>query len=145
MKRSNQSSFSPPAVGGTSLLVIFAVLCLTVFALLSLSTVRADERLSKASAKAVSDYYAADAAAETILAQIREGKVPEGVTVSGMRYSYTCPVSETQNLSVEVRFDGTHYSVLRWQTESCREEAIDDRLPVWDGAAPDGSIDGTED
>ena len=134
MKRKRQSSFSPPAVGGTSLLVIFAVLCLTVFALLSLSTVRADERLSKASAKAVSDYYAADAQAEELLAQLRAGKVPEGVTVRGMLYSYSCPISDTQNLSVEVRFDGTHYSVLRWQTESCREEEIDDRLPVWDGS-----------
>lgn len=34
--------FSPPAVGGSSLLVIFAVLCLTVFAMLSLSTVQAN-------------------------------------------------------------------------------------------------------
>ena len=39
-----------PAIGGSSLLVIFAVLCLTVFALLSLSTVQADNRLSDASA-----------------------------------------------------------------------------------------------
>lgn len=37
--------FSPPAIGGTSLLVVFAVLCLTVFALLSLTTVQADVRL----------------------------------------------------------------------------------------------------
>ena len=36
----------PPAVGGSSLLVIFAVLCLTVFALLTLSTAAADSRLS---------------------------------------------------------------------------------------------------
>ena len=42
-----------PAIGGSSLLVIFAVLCLTVFALLSLSTVQAGDRLSDASADAV--------------------------------------------------------------------------------------------
>ena len=45
--------FSFPAVGGSSLLVIFAVLCLTVFALLGLSTVQAGQRLSNASAEAV--------------------------------------------------------------------------------------------
>ena len=45
--------FSPPAVGGSSLLVIFAVLCLTVFAMLALSTVQANGRLSDASAEAV--------------------------------------------------------------------------------------------
>ena len=39
-----RESFAPPAVGGSCLLVIFAELCLTVFALLSLSTVQAEGR-----------------------------------------------------------------------------------------------------
>ena len=41
MKEQKRSSFSPPALGGASLLVIFAVLALTICALLSL---RSDER-----------------------------------------------------------------------------------------------------
>lgn len=57
---SERRRFSPPTVGGSSLLVIFAVLCLTVFALLSLSTVQADGRLSQTSAEAAQAYYAAD-------------------------------------------------------------------------------------
>ena len=48
-----KTSFSLPAVGGSSLLVIFAVLCLTVFALLCLAQMQAGQRLSKASAEAV--------------------------------------------------------------------------------------------
>ena len=64
MRKKPDSDFSPPAVGGVSLLVVFAVLCLTVFALLSLSTVRADARLSEASAQSVADYYAADCEAQ---------------------------------------------------------------------------------
>ena len=71
--------FSPPAVGGISLLVVFAVLCLTVFALLALTTVQADNRLADASAKAVTDYYAADCRAQEILARLRNGERPEGV------------------------------------------------------------------
>ena len=51
MDKQKQVQVSPPPVGGASLLVVFAVLCLTVFALLSLSTVRANERLSEASAR----------------------------------------------------------------------------------------------
>lgn len=39
------ASGPPAAVGGSSLLVIFAVLCLTVFALLTLSTAAADSRI----------------------------------------------------------------------------------------------------
>ena len=95
----------PPAVGGSSLLVIFAVLCLTVFALLGLATVQANSRLSDASAQTVSGYYAADCQAETILAQLRSGTVPEGVSVRGDVYSYTCPISDTQTLQVEVRVE----------------------------------------
>lgn len=125
--------FSPPAVGGISLLVIFAVLCLTVFALLGLSTVQADGRLSDASARAVTDYYAADCEAERILAQLRAGQTPEGVTVSGDVCSYTCPISETQSLQVEVRLEGTGYTVLRWQAVSTAEWQAEGGLGVWDG------------
>ena len=73
MDERKQAELSPPPVGGASLLVVFAVLCLTVFALLSLSTVRANGRLSEASAQAVADYYAADCAAQEILARLRAG------------------------------------------------------------------------
>ncbi len=133
MNKRNGESFSPPAVGGVSLLVIFAVLCLTVFSLLSLTTVRADSRLSETSAKAVSDYYAADLKAQTILAQLRSGEMPDGVKVKGNRYTYTCPISENQELSVVLRLDGDHFSILRWQEISNRNVEIDEHLPVWEG------------
>ena len=73
MDKRKRDDFAPPALGGSSLLVVFAVLALTVFALLSLSTVRADVRLGDAAAKAVTDYYAADTRAQEILAQLRNG------------------------------------------------------------------------
>jgi hypothetical protein len=120
-------------VGGSSLLVIFAVLCLTVFALLGLSTVQADGRLSDSAAQAVSDYYEADCQAETILADLRSGQVPEGVTRSGDIYSYTCAVSDTQQLQVEVRLDGADYTVLRWQLVSVAHWQPDQSLDLWDG------------
>ena len=122
-----------PAVGGSSLLVIFAVLCLTIFALLGLSTVQAGGRLSQASADAVSAYYQADTQAEEILARLRSGEIPEGVTVSGDIYSYSCPISDTQTLVVEVRVTQDSYSVLRWQALSTGEWVPDDSLPVWGG------------
>ena len=74
--------FSPPAVGGNSLLVIFAVLCLTVFALLGLSSVQAGGRLSDASAQAVTAYYEADCRAEEILSSLRQGTVLRWQAVS---------------------------------------------------------------
>lgn len=125
--------FRPPLVGGSSLLVIFAVLCLTVFALLGLSTVQADGRLSRAAAQAVSDYYAADCRAEEIFARLRAGELPAGVTEANGVYSYTCPISETQQLCVELQKTGEGWRILRWQSESTAVWESDDTLNVWAG------------
>lgn len=129
--------FSPPAVGGISLLVVFAVLCLTVFALLALTTVQADARLADASAKAVTNYYAADCQAQEILARLRKGEQPEGVESQSFDdsiYRYAVPISDTQELQAEVRFepDGS-YTILRWQAAPTGEWESDDTLDVWDG------------
>ena len=134
---SEKRTFSPPVVvGAVSLLTIFAVLCLTVFALLSLSTVQADERLSDKSFAAVAGYYVADCAAEEILAQLRAGEVPEGVTAyGGGLYRYGCPISDTQTLVVEVAVEDTDYTIIRWQARSTADWVADDSLPVWDGGS----------
>ena len=125
---SEKRTFSPPVVvGAVSLLTIFAVLCLTVFALLSLSTVQADERLSDKSFAAVAGYYAADCAAEEILAQLRAGEVPEGVTAyGGGLYRYGCPISDTQTLVVEVAVEDTDYTIIRWQARSTADWVADE-------------------
>lgn len=133
MQMREQRMPAPPAVGGSSLLVMFAVLCLTVFALLSLTTVRASGRLSQAAADGVSGYYAADLQAESLLARIRAGETPEGVSVDGDTYIYSCPISETQALRVEVRVQGEDYTVLRWQAVSVGDWSPDTGLPVWTG------------
>lgn len=130
----DKKRFSPPPIGGISLLVVFAVLCLTIFALLSLSTVRADLRLADAAAKSVTDYYAADLEAQTILARLRAGERPEGVSAEGDIYSFTCPVSDTQNLEATVLLDGTEYRILRWRTVPAQDWQTDDTLDIWDGA-----------
>ncbi len=49
-----------------------------VFALLSLSTAKANYNLAEKSVKAVSNYYAADTKAEEIYSQIRAGNMPDG-------------------------------------------------------------------
>ena len=128
-------SFSLPVVGGTSLLVIFAVLCLTVFALLSVSTVRANERLAQEAETAVYGYYKADCAAEEILARLRAGQRPAGVKEENGIYSYTCPISETQVLAVAVEVAEPEYTVLRWQAISTAEWQEEEYIHVWDGTS----------
>lgn len=136
--------FFVPPIGASSLLAAFAVLCLVVFALLGLSTVRTDERLSDASLQATKDYYAADCQAQEILARIRNGEVPEGVqmAMTGLNsfetYAlYAVPISDTQELQVTVLVEneltGESWRVLRWQAASTGEWEGDDSLHLWDG------------
>lgn len=107
-----------PTVGGVSLLVIFAILCLTTFAVLSLATAEADARQSRVSGEAVSSFYTADLEAEEIFSRIRAGEIPEGVALNGNIYSYTCKISETQTLFVEIEEKDGTFTVLRWQAAS---------------------------
>ncbi len=140
MTERKREVFFPPAVGGISLLVAFAVLCLTVFALLSLTTVQADVRLADAAAQAVEDYYAADCAAQEILARLRNGETPVEAESHGydswhrgMRYTYTVPISDTQELDVEVLLDGEDCEILRWQAQYTGEWETVEGLDLWDG------------
>lgn len=126
----------PSALGLSTLLVIFAVLCLTVFSLLCLSSVRAGERLAEKSRQATAQYYAADCAAEKLLAQLRAGDAvlpaEDGI------YRYSCPLSDTQVLTVAVKIQGADYEILQWQTQSVTDWQANEKLPVWTGDQPSG-------
>lgn len=122
-----------PLVGVSSLLTIFAVLCLTVFTLLSVATVQANGRLGESARQAVVDYYEADSEAHQILACIRAGEVPDGVEEENGVCCFSCPISQTQRLYVEVAVTGAEYTVLRWQAQSVDLWQNDDKMPVWDG------------
>lgn len=113
------------------MLVIFAVLCLTVFALLTLSTVSADKRLADAAVQSVEAYYRADAMAEEVLAQLRAGTVPEGVELLDDVYSYCCPVSDTQELSVKLTIEGDKYQILQWKVVPTTEWSPEEYIEVW--------------
>ena len=107
-----------PTVGPSSLLVTFSVICLVVFAVLCLGTSDAGRRRANISAEAVSAYYSADLEADKIFAQIRAGEIPEGVSVNGSIYSYSCEISPTQKIFVEIERTEHGYKVLRWQSVS---------------------------
>lgn len=123
---------SAPAVGGSSLLVIFGVLCLTVFSLLTLTTAQSEKRLSDSSAGACAAYYAADRQAEALFARLRSGDLPEPVRKTGNSYSYSIPITEYQSLQVRLeKADGWH--VLQWQSVLSQEPQIEETLSLWDG------------
>ena len=113
MTRKRIHSFG--SVGTSSLVTAFGVLCITVFALLSLSTVQAEKRLSESAWKTVSGYYQADLEAQTVLAQLRSGQMPEGVRQQEDCYFYQCSISDHQYLAVTIRCQAEDYQILRWQ------------------------------
>lgn len=129
--------FSFPVMGGSSLLTIFAVLCLTLFSLLSLTTARAEQRLALASAEAAAGWYRADSQAQEIFARLRGGEQPSCVREDNGTYTYTCPISQGQQLEVALVREGAHWQVLRWQA-AAREQTGDERIPVWnaEGGTP---------
>ena len=133
MKQKQKGSL--PALGAGSLLCSFGILCLAVFALLCLTTVRTEQRLEEASTRAVTDYYAADLQAEEMFARLRAGQLPEGVVRQEDTYTYRCPVSENQYLLVAVEKQEAGWQVLCWQVVAREAEEQADTLPVWQGSA----------
>lgn len=67
MKSNGNFQFS---VGGASILMIFVVLCLTTFGVLSYVTANADGRISAKNAEAVQNYYKANRQAQTKLEEV---------------------------------------------------------------------------
>ena len=128
-----QSDFPISTFGASSLLATFGILCIVVLAMLSLTTVQSDRRQADASSQAVADFYAADRQAQNIYARLKLGEIPEGVEVDGDVYRYSCPVSDTQQLEVEVKKGSEGWEVLRWQAVSTAEQEEEGTLPVWDG------------
>ena len=67
-KDKNSSSFT--AIGSSSLLVVFLVLCLATFAILSLSSAKSDYSFTERLAEHKSSYYSACSQAEDTVAAI---------------------------------------------------------------------------
>ncbi|MBR2122949.1 MAG: hypothetical protein IJ930_08525 [Lachnospiraceae bacterium] len=146
---------SPVLIGVSSLLVIFSVLCLAVFAMLSISTVQTDKMLITRTVETVSARAAADAKAQTALAGLREGLGQAAgeaagitdLTQEGSIWHYSCPITENLRLCVSVEIgaaddaagaDGGQrdYRILRWQEEIIKNWVPDEDLDLWQGSRP---------
>ena len=130
MKKNRSSSGG--ITGGSSLLVIFAVLCIAVFAILSLSESLASSRMADASIISVEGYYNADLQAEEILSKLRSGELPQGVEKKGDTYSYRCPISDTSAIEVQVVLDGNDYEIQKWQQIYTADWKAEQKLEVWE-------------
>ena len=130
-------------VGGSSLLMVFIIVCLTTFATLSLLSANSDYKLSTKTAQSVSDYYAADGRATERLQQIDalilSGQAEEIVrlglaeqTADG--YTYSEAINSSQTLQVTLRMQNNRCMVAGWQVENTgRWHGGEQLLDIWDG------------
>lgn len=134
-------------VGSVSIILVFTVLCLTIFAVLTYATANTDKTLADAAVQMAERYYAADTLAEQILAEIMEAdNIPEsirGVDIlnewdweEGIEHVvFSCPISDTRELYVDVAISFDSYDVLIWKIRNAGESVweTDKGLPVWEG------------
>lgn len=153
-------------IGITSIVLIFVMLCLLTFSVLSLVSARADLKLSTKSASHTTDYYTAENEATDILFKVitcmdeylsssdesafytavrNELEGTDGITFTDDRHiAYSVTLGEEQCLSVELTLsysafeDGSHYQINTWKTVSTHEWDADTTLPVF---TPDSGSD----
>lgn len=113
-------------IGISSIIFLFIVLCLSVFALLSINSARQSYDTVMRNADAVTAYYAADSQAQQWLHELRKEDARTG---DPLKKEF--PVSDSQTLSVEV--DPATLEVLSYQVVNNEVLKIDDSLPVWQG------------
>ena len=158
-KRKSISEGRGIGVGYVTLIMLFAVICLTVLASLSYQAARANDKLNEKSISFAEGYYSADSNAKKILSELDEGAMLshetgffddsfpaiceeyENVTVrkipEGYEASFSESVSGNLELSVKIVFFSAasgerRYRIEQWKTVSVGAEE-DSLLGVWNG------------
>lgn len=131
-------------LGMSSLLVVFLILCLVTFAVLTLSGARSDYEFSERLSDRRQAETAAENEAQKILAQVdrrlaecsKNGTEPNlddlGVKIEKNRIFWETSVDEGQSLMVEltVTNEGEHYcEITAWKLVSATERS-EDTLPL---------------
>jgi hypothetical protein len=143
-------------IGGPSLILIFIVMCLVTFGMLSLSAAKNERDLAQRNASAVTEYYLTDVEGEEfyqmVLGEVKDIKKsgieagayeeilkqelgdyyhPEDKTVSTQ-----IPMAHSQALLIELfpSFEGEgDVRVAKWKVIHTEDYAVDTTMPVWDG------------
>lgn len=143
-------------VGGVSLLAVFAVLCLAIFALLTLLRAESDLGLSQKTAEMTEAYYQADSQAEKRVAALipifqqslsktkkeRDADFADGAALQGGDFNrqseeitFHIPVSSGLSLTVIVKplDQKPYYEIVTWKEENLSKYTPSQSIPVWNG------------
>ncbi len=151
--KETKTSYPPIIIGTSFMLVLFIILCMVVFSILSLSTTMKDFHHSLKTVERTTNYYNANNEAEEVLAQIDailiNGNSPDkikeelllmdGLSVTSIEgtsdfiVEYAVSISETKILQVilTTHTDQTkRYTVTTWKQISVADWTGNQNLPV---------------
>lgn len=144
-------------IGTSSLILIFIILCLTIFGLLSLSSAGSDWKLAQKNAQSIKGYYEADSQAVEFAAMVEKELLECALAASteeaywhmikdrlGDYYNEAANTIQTdmdmlygQKLHVELeinREEAAGYRILAWNVYQSEDYEIDRSMPVWSGS-----------
>ncbi len=139
-------------IGGASIIMVFSVLCLTIFSVLTLVSANAESSLANKSVKVVTDFYKADELATEKLASVYQivdeqsslqnakvniEKISKDILVDEknniLYISYFETIDDSQQLAVALRVDGKKVYIVNWKVENTGEWEPDNSLELWQG------------
>jgi len=132
-------------VGSASIVLVFAVLCLTIFSLITLVVASNDRALVEAEVNLVVGYYEADTLAELVLAELKQSdEIPDSIRGVDIRtvwhdylemetvYFYT-RISDFKDLFVHLAFYEDSFTILSWRMSETDEWEYNPGLNVFVG------------
>ena len=136
-------------IGASSLILIFIVLCMATFGLLSLSSAQGDLKLAGRKADSRGQQWLKEVD-QVLTEEMGEGKDSTQCSLDikdrlGELYnretgliSTDIPMDRGQSLRIELVLmcGEKHYDIKSWYVYASDEYEIDNSMPVWGGAAP---------
>ncbi len=135
-------------LGSASILMVFAILCLTVFSALSLVTSVSEKKTAQHFADTTAAYYEADSRAVKVKADIQSlidiGNTPQqAAAANNAQYSpeeqiitYNVPLSDNiSQITAVLKFDNStkKLEIISWEKNDVSSWVPDDSLEVWNG------------
>jgi hypothetical protein len=133
-------------IGSASIVLVFSVLCLTIFAIITYSSALADSALAEVEARLVRQYYEADKLANLIFAELLEADfIPDRIhdveIISGWDWdlaidfvSFSLEVSDKREMYVVLGVYNETMDILTWRMRDIGGVwEADESLNLFDG------------
>lgn len=130
MKQKNRTVIN---IGTTSLVLVFVVLALVTFSLLSYTSARAQWKMAEKMAERMTQYYEGEQLAAKKIEQILAADTGTGEIVE-----FQIPIGEKQQLQVKMQAPGEenkkNWKIFQWQLKPNGEEQEQQNLTLYGSA-----------